>query len=235
MDQQTQAAPAAITAYKGFDADWKCRGFQYAVGQSYSMPGPVAACQRGFHACEDPGDVFAYYPPASSHFAQVEQSGELARRDEDSKVASTEIAIKAEKSFGDIIRAAIEYRFKRAKPVGEASPAFSADEWGQAVASDRLGAASATGYSGAASATGYSGAASATGYSGAASATGKRGVAMACGRGGRAMAADGCAIFLARRNHEDKITHVYAGIVGRDGVKPLTWYTLDQSGALVEV
>ena len=217
MDQQTQAAPAAITAYKGFDADWKCRGFQYAVGQSYSMPGPVAACQRGFHACEDPGDVFAYYPPASSHFAQVEQSGELARRDEDSKVASTEIAIKAEKSFGDIIRAAIEYRFKRAKPVGEASPAFSADEWGQAVASDRLGAASATG------------------DRGAASATGKRGVAMACGRGGRAMAADGCAIFLARRNHEDKITHVYAGIVGRDGVKPLTWYTLDQSGALVEV
>lgn len=125
--------PEVITSYKGFSRDWKCREFQYEIGKSYEHDGDVAACKSGFHACEYPLDVFLYYAPADSVFAVVEQSGNLARHDEDSKVASSKIRIAAQISLPGLIKAAIEYTFSKATPEN----------------SDK-----ATGYSGAASATG---------------------------------------------------------------------------------
>ena len=82
-----------IIAYKGFDKDFKCRGFQYAVGETYTHAGDVRACESGFHACEYPLDALGYYPPASSQFAVVEQSGSIARHTGDSKIASSVIKV----------------------------------------------------------------------------------------------------------------------------------------------
>ena len=213
-----QAAPSqpVVVAYKGFGPDWKCRDFQYALGETYEHAGKVAACEQGFHACEYPFDVFAYYAPAGSRFAIVEQSGEIARHDSDTKVASSRIHLKAEIDLAGLVKAGIEWTFSKALPVDPESPA------------------SATGDRGAASATGYSGAASATGDSGAASATGESSVAMASGRFGRAQAAEGCALFLVERDDAWKIVAVWAGIGGQGGIKPLTWYTLE-GGKPVEV
>ena len=211
-------AQPVIVSYKGFGPDWKCRDFQYAVGQTYEHKGAAIACQSGFHACEHPLDVFGYYPPAGSRFAIVEQSGEIGRHEEDTKIASSRIHIKAEISFAGMIQAAVDWTFSRAKPIDPESPAHSTREQGHA---------SATGDSGAASATGYRGAASATGYSGAASATGPNSAAMASGRFGRAMGADGCALFLVERDTEWKIVAVWSGIVGRDGIEPNVFYTLE--------
>jgi hypothetical protein len=80
--------------YKGFDKDLKCRGFQYEIGKEYECAAAVA-CETGFHACERPLDVFSYYPPASSRYCEVEQSGETNASSDDSKVASTKIKIGA--------------------------------------------------------------------------------------------------------------------------------------------
>ena len=184
MTEQTQPAEATtadapITTYKGFDKNLQCRGFQYAIGQTYQHEGPVEACAGGFHACEHPLNVFSYYAPAGSRFAVVEQGGELSRHIDDTKVASRTITIKAEIDLPGLIRAAIEYTFSRAKTVDPKSPAS---------ATGTRGAASATGYSGAASATGDCGAASATGTRGAASATGDCGAASATGYSGAASA-----------------------------------------------
>jgi hypothetical protein len=41
------------------------------------------------------------------------------------------------------------------------------------------------------------------------------------------MGADGNALFLVEREaYTGRILHAWAGVVGRDGIKPLTWYTL---------
>jgi hypothetical protein len=133
-----------VSNFKGFDANMKCRGFQFAVGEEYTHDGDVKACATGFHACEYPLDVFNYYPPAGSVFAEVEQSGTLSKNSEDSKVASSVLKVKASISIADLVKAAIDYTLSRAKPEGKS-------------ATGNQGAASATGDRGAASATGNQG------------------------------------------------------------------------------
>ena len=211
--------------YKGMDKDMKCRGFQYEVGKEYETDKAVA-CECGFHACEYPLDVFNYYPPAGSRFFEVEQSGELSKNDDDSKVASTKIRIGAELNIAGLVKAAVEYIKERCTQ-GE----------GEKATGD-YGASSATGRMGASSATGRMGASSATGRMGASSATGKASVAMASGVEGRAMGALGCAIFLVERGDWDGETYpivsVRAAIVDGETIKPGVWYTL-KDGEFLEV
>ena len=237
--------------YKGMDKNMKCSGFQYEVGGEYETD-EAKACECGFHACEYPLDVFNYCQPAGSRFFEVEQSGNLSKSGEDTKVASTKIKIGAELSVAGMVKAAVEYTKERctqnegdkatgdwgaASATGNRGAASATGNRGAASATGNWGAASATGNRGAASATGYQGAASATGNWGAASATGKSSVAMACGIEGKAMGNLGCALFLVERGEYDGETYpivaVKAAIVDGANVKPGVWYTL-WDGDLVE-
>jgi hypothetical protein len=177
-----------IQSFKGFDQNLQCRGFQYAVGETFEHKGTVEACAGGFHACEYPLDVLRYYPPSSSRFFTVEQSGVIAKHDEDTKVASSKIKIGVEVNLAGLIKAAVEYTTSRCKPIDPKSPAWSTEENGAAVETIKNGAATASGYRGAATASGDSGAATASGYRGAATASGDSGAATASGDSGAATA-----------------------------------------------
>jgi hypothetical protein len=158
-----------ITTFKGFDADLKCRDYRYKTGETYHHEGEVKACAGGFHACEYPLDVFSYYHPAGNRFCIVEQSGDISRHDDDSKIASRSITVKAEINLAYMVKAAIEYTVSKADPVKTKH------------STGRQSASSATGYQSASSATGDQSASSATGYRSASSATGNQSASSATG------------------------------------------------------
>ena len=98
-----------VIAYKGFDKALKCRGFQYEVGKEYEMCGRIACCERGFHACESPLEVFDHYDMLNSRFAEVEQSGEIDKEKNSTKVCSSKIKIKAELNLAEIVKLGVEW------------------------------------------------------------------------------------------------------------------------------
>ena len=98
-----------IISYKGFDENMQCRGFKYEVGKEYKMGGNIKCCERGFHACESPMEVWDYYDMLTSRFAKVEQSGKIEKEEKSTKVCSSRIKIKAELKLVDIINIGIEW------------------------------------------------------------------------------------------------------------------------------
>jgi hypothetical protein len=98
-----------ITSYKGFDKNMQCRGFQYEVGKEYEIEGEIKCCNRGFHACKSPLEVWDYYDILNSRYAEVEQSGKIDAGENTTKVCSSRIKIKAELKLADIINIGVEW------------------------------------------------------------------------------------------------------------------------------
>ena len=98
-----------ITSYKAFDKNMQCRGFQYEVGKEYEMDGEIKCCNRGFHACKSPMEVWDYYDMLDSRYAEVEQSGKIDAGENSTKVCSSRIKIKAELKLADIINIGVEW------------------------------------------------------------------------------------------------------------------------------
>ena len=104
-----------IIAYKGFNTDLTCRDFKFKIGETYTHDGKVEACASGFHACENPLDVFNYYNP-TSRFAIVECSGEISKAsDGDSKIACGSIHIKAEIGLPTLISKSVDFILSKIK------------------------------------------------------------------------------------------------------------------------
>ena len=156
-----------IKAYKAFDKDLSCRGFKYEVGKEYEETGYIKACEKGFHACPYPLDVFGYYAPAGSRFCEVEQSGKIDDSESD-KVCSSKIRIGAELDIRGLVKAAVSYVKERCTNECNAEPGKPATAGNYGVATAGYRGAATAGDRGAATA-GDSGAATA-GYRGAATA-----------------------------------------------------------------
>ena len=121
-----------IKSYKGFNKDMTCKNKQYEVGKDYEEDKAVA-CECGMHACEYPLDCFKYYPPSKSVYCEVEQSGDISRHDDDSKIASTKMHIGAQLSIAGIVNAAIKYTKEKIETTCIESKAATAGDYGAAT------------------------------------------------------------------------------------------------------
>ena len=139
--------------------DLKCRGYQFEVGKEYEEE-KADICNYGFHACENPLDVFGYYPPADSRYCEVDLDVNDQKSD-DSKRVGKRIKINAEIGLPGLIKAGVEYIKDQV-------------DWEHAKVSN-------TGNRSAATNTGDRSAATNTGNWSAATVTGKESIAMAVG------------------------------------------------------
>ena len=175
-----------MRAFKGFNKDLTCRGYQYEEGKEFHTE-RAECCDTGFHACEYPLDCFGYYDPAHSVFHEVELSGEMDKSGDNTKVCATDIKIGARLSIAGLVKMAIDFTMSKVN-----KEAGSDERYGFASATGDYGASSATGNCGASSATGDYGASSATGDYGASSATGNCGASSATGNYGASSATGNC-------------------------------------------
>ncbi|HHF4377195.1 TPA: hypothetical protein ACPOTP_001404 [Haemophilus influenzae] len=164
-----------IIAYKGFNQDWTCRGYQYEIGKTYEHKGDVKACKSGFHACEYPLDVLSYYSPAVSKFAVVKMSGETSKDSDDTKIASAKITIETEINLPEMVKKAVEWI--KGKVDWDAAEKSNTGNGSVATNTGDRSAATNTGNGSVATNTGSWSVATNTGYQSVATNTGDRSVA----------------------------------------------------------
>ena len=104
-----------MIVYKGTDKEMKCRDFQFELGKEY-VEEEAKLCDKGFHGCEYPLDVFAHYAPADSRFFVADLDGVTDEKEEgDSKRAGTKIKLRAEIGIAGIVKAAVAYIKEKAE------------------------------------------------------------------------------------------------------------------------
>ena len=97
-----------IIAYKGFNEDLSCRGFQYEIGKEYCLEGELELCANGFHACQNPLDVFDYYSMSLyTRYAMVELFGDVDFATDNKKLCATNIRIVKEMSIDELVEIGI--------------------------------------------------------------------------------------------------------------------------------
>ncbi|EBE4019917.1 hypothetical protein PPQ29_002289 [Salmonella enterica] len=194
-----------IVTFKGFNKDLKCRDFQFEIGKTFHHDGKVEACGSGFHACECPFDVFSYYSPADSRFAETISFGITDREEDgDTKIASASITIKAELTLPQFIQRGIEWIWSKIDKSLEQQ--IMCGNWSAATN---------------------------TGDWSAAEVSGSQSVAAAFGIEGKARASEGGAIVLCYRDEDGELIHIRASKVGENGIMPNTWYQLNEDGEFV--
>ena len=239
-----------IKSYKGFDKDMQCRGFQYEVGKEYNMDGEIKCCNRGFHACKSPLEVWDYYDMLNSRFAEVEQSGNIDEEEKSTKICSSRIKIKAELKLADIINIGVEWLKDITSPSkvkADGALNDNGDRRKQIGSSGYYAQIGSSGYSAKIGSSGYyaqigsSGDSAKIGSSGDSAkidSTGEDSVIMCAGRNSRAKAKVGSWITLAEWKWSDEKNHVPVCVkteyVDGENIKADTWYQL-KNGNFVEV
>ena len=93
-----------MQGYKVFEPDWTCRGFQYAVGETFEENVTPSCCNRGFHFCTELKDCFNYYSfDPNNKVAEVEALGDIDTQDDDSKYCTNKIHIIREITWQEVL------------------------------------------------------------------------------------------------------------------------------------
>ena len=203
-----------MIVYKGTDKDMKCRGFQFELGKEY-VEEEAKLCDKGFHGCEYPLDVFAHYAPVGSRFFVADLDGVTHETEsDDTKRVGTKIKLKAEIGIAGIVKAAVEYIKERAES--------SNNQTGDCSAATNTGDRSA---------------ATNTGDCSAAIVDGKDSIAIVTGADSKASGAIGCWLVLTDRGDWNgdtcPIKEVRAVKVDGEIIKPSVFYKLE-NGEVVE-
>lgn len=204
-----------IKTIKGFDHELKCRGMQYEIGKTYTLPegDKIKMCGNGFHAIapdETPLRVFDYYPPCDENgnparYCVVEVGGETDSNDE--KIVGSELTVGAEIGISGLVKAHIEWVKRHL---------IDDDEHKSHNTGDRSSASN----------TGYCSSASNMGYCSSASVSGEESVAIVTGRYSKAKGAIGCWLVLTERDEDYHILGMQCVKVDGETIKPDTWYQL---------
>ena len=221
-----------ITSYKGFDKNMECRGFKYEVGKEYEMDGEIKCCNRGFHACKSPIEVWDYYDMLNSRFAEVEQSGKIDEEEKSTKICSSRIKIKAELKLADIINIGVEWLKditspSKVKTDGELNDnGYRRKQIGSSGNSAKIGSS------------GYSAKIGSSGNYAKIDSTGEDSVIMCAGNSSIAKAKVGSWITLTEWKWSDEKKHnvpvcVKNEYVDGEDIKADTWYQL-KNGKFVE-
>ena len=219
-----------MLAYKGFNADFTCRGFRFEVGETYTVAGKIVACRNGFHACENPFDVWSYYPVVAddgsmARYAEVEMSGATAK--DGDKIAAAEITINAELRLPEFVKRAVAAIVSATKGKGDNHSGDSA-RIGSSGDSARIGS---SGYSARIGSSGDYAQIGSSGDSARVNAEGANAV-IACAGSAIVKAGPGGAICIPY--HDGTRTRFAVGYVGEDGIEAGKWYSAE-GGKLKEV
>ena len=247
---ETTATAGPIRAYKAFDKNLQCRGFQFEVGQTYEHDGQVKACESGFHACENPLDVWRYYP-LDSRYAVVELGGDVSCHDGDSKIAAARIKINAEIALPQIISDGVAYLMGLCKDAFALKPGEDASGYdsrlaasgndsklaasgnrSQLAASGNRSQLAASGNRSQLAASGYGSQIAASGDYSQLAASGENCVCVAASLGSTARAGAGGAIALTY--HDGERYRIAVAYVGEGGIKPNVNYRVTDDGEFVE-
>ena len=238
-----------MLVYKGTDKDMKCRDFQFEIGKEYEEA-EAKLCEKGFHVCEYPLDVFAHYAPADSRFFEADLDGVTDEESDDSKRAGTKIKLRAEIGIAGIVKAAVEYIKEKAESsknqtgccsaatnTGCRSAATNTGNYSAATNTGDYSAATNTGDCSAATNTGDCSAATNTGNYSAATVDGKESIAIVAGVDSKASGALGCWLVLTDRGGWNgdtfPIKEVRAVKIDGETIKPGVFYKLE-NGEVVE-
>ena len=247
-----------MLVYKGTDKDMKCRDFQFEIGKEYEEA-EAKLCEKGFHGCEYPLDVFAHYAPADSRFFEADLDGVTDEESDDSKRTGTKIKLRAEIGIAGIVKAAVEYIKEKAESsknqtgncsaatntgyrsaatnTGDRSATTNTGNYSAATNTGDRSAATNTGYCSAATNTGNCSAATNTGDYSAATVDGKESIAIVTGVDSKASGALGCWLVLTDRGGWNgdtfPIKEVRAVKVDGETIKPGVFYKLE-NGEVVE-
>ena len=198
-----------MEAFKAFNKDMTCRGFQFEEGKEY-VEERADLCERGFHACLAPLDTFRYYAPGSSVYHKVELNEVSPERRDDSKVCAKKIKVGAIVGISEMVKAQFEYVKSKTTTEKTGEKLANAGDYGAANAGN-CGAAISRG----------------------SSAVGKSGVAVARGTEVKAKGDLGSILIIAAEGIDGSIKDWKAAVVDGETIKVDTWYRL-RNGELVE-
>lgn len=219
-----------MKAYKGFNRDMTCQGFQFEEGKTYEHQGDVKLCKSGFHACEDPMDCLRYYDPCTSVYHEVEIDGVSDERQDGTKIVGKKIRIGAQMSIKSIVKASIKFAFASCKNAENGD--YTSGHWSSQAASGYESSQAASGYGSRQAASGDWSSQAASGDWSRQETTGKNCVMMSAGHAGKAKGKIGSWIVLTE--WKNGVPNVVAKRIDGEEVKEDVWYTLE-NGKFVEV